>query len=218
MSVPSAPRPHAHTSLGAPNSTLRSRIPQPTSPARPQRSPSRTDNVLGIDLARPRSASPRPAPLSRMSPPARNRESLVASEDSHGQTVFLNVSSYILLLSVADLWFSAGAASDVQSLSAAHSSRSSFFARRPALLSSAPAYISATSFALSPPPARVHGHPELELHRLVHLPRLELVTDRPRLSALAVNSFGPLVDRPSADPGLCRGRRRRILPSPSPRS
>ncbi|KAG9104990.1 hypothetical protein FRC06_002911 [Ceratobasidium sp. 370] len=92
--VSPAPRPHAHTSLGAPSSSLRSRIPQPTSPARvptrPQRSPSRADNVLGIQLARSRSTSPRPAPLNRASPPARNRESLVASEDSFGQTVFLN--------------------------------------------------------------------------------------------------------------------------------
>ncbi|KAG8719199.1 hypothetical protein FRC08_003427 [Ceratobasidium sp. 394] len=90
MSVSPAPRPHAHTSLGAPSSSLRSRIPQPTSPARPHRSPSGADNVLGVELVRSRSASPRPAPLNRASPPARNRESLVASEDSYGQTVFLN--------------------------------------------------------------------------------------------------------------------------------
>ncbi|KAG8725253.1 hypothetical protein FRC12_024204, partial [Ceratobasidium sp. 428] len=88
MSVSPAPRPHAHTSLGAPSSALRSRIPQPTSPARPQREPTR-ENALGVDFARSRSASPRPAPL-RASPAPRNRESVVASEDSFGQTVFLN--------------------------------------------------------------------------------------------------------------------------------
>ncbi|QRV75059.1 hypothetical protein RhiJN_03074 [Ceratobasidium sp. AG-Ba] len=89
MSVSPAPRPHAHTSLGAPSASLRSRIPQP-SPARPQRSPSRAEHGLAVELARSRSASPRPVPLTHPSPPVRNRESLVASEDSFGQTVFLN--------------------------------------------------------------------------------------------------------------------------------
>ncbi|KAG9095162.1 hypothetical protein FRC07_011137, partial [Ceratobasidium sp. 392] len=89
MSVSPAPRPHAHTSLGAPSSSLRSRIPQP-SPVRPQRSPSRAENALGVQFARSRSASPRPAPLTSAEPPPRNRESVVASEDSFGQTVFLN--------------------------------------------------------------------------------------------------------------------------------
>ncbi|KAF8666810.1 hypothetical protein RHS04_09406 [Rhizoctonia solani] len=92
MSVSPLPRQHAHTSLGAPNSSLRTRIPKATVT---HRSPSRAglNKELGAQLTRSRSTSPRPAPLTYNSPPARNRESIVASEDSHGQTIFLNVSN-----------------------------------------------------------------------------------------------------------------------------
>lgn len=103
MSVSPAPR-HAHTSLAVPNSALRSRIPKPASPSRPQRSPSRAasaaggpDHSLGVQFLRPRSTSPRPAPLAHANPPVRDRQSLVASEDSFGQTVFLSVSLFSLL-------------------------------------------------------------------------------------------------------------------------
>ncbi|CAE6416223.1 unnamed protein product [Rhizoctonia solani] len=89
MSVSPLPRQHAHTSLGAPNSSLRTRIPKATVA---HRSPSRAGGKKepGAQLIRSRSTSPRPAPLAYNSPPARNRESIVASEDSHGQTIFLN--------------------------------------------------------------------------------------------------------------------------------
>ncbi|CAE6516040.1 unnamed protein product [Rhizoctonia solani] len=89
MSVSPLPRQHAHTSLGAPNSSLRTRIPKATVN---HRSPSRagSNKQPGAQLIRSRSTSPRPAPLAYNSPPARNRESIVASEDSHGQTIFLN--------------------------------------------------------------------------------------------------------------------------------
>ncbi|KAG8763602.1 hypothetical protein FRC11_000861 [Ceratobasidium sp. 423] len=89
MSVSPLPRQHAHTSLGAPNSSLRTRIPKATVP---HRAPSRagSNKQPGAQLIRSRSSSPRPAPLAYNSPPARNRESIVASEDSHGQTIFLN--------------------------------------------------------------------------------------------------------------------------------
>ncbi|CAE7121334.1 unnamed protein product [Rhizoctonia solani] len=89
MSVSPLPRQHAHTSLGAPNSSLRTRIPKATVA---HRSPSRAggNKEPGAQLIRSRSTSPRPAPLAYYSPPTRNRESLVASEDSHGQTIFLN--------------------------------------------------------------------------------------------------------------------------------
>ncbi|KAJ1307535.1 hypothetical protein OPQ81_001632 [Rhizoctonia solani] len=89
MSVSPLPRQHAHTSLGAPNSSLRTRIPKATIA---HRSPSRAGGRKepGAQLIRSRSISPRPAPLAYNSPPARNRESIVASEDSHGQTIFLN--------------------------------------------------------------------------------------------------------------------------------
>ncbi|CAE6410249.1 unnamed protein product [Rhizoctonia solani] len=89
MSVSPLPRQHAHTSLGAPNSSLRTRIPKATVA---HRSPSRAGGKKepGAQLIRSRSTSPRPAPLAYNSPPARNRESIVASEDSYGQTIFLN--------------------------------------------------------------------------------------------------------------------------------
>ncbi|CAE6454982.1 unnamed protein product [Rhizoctonia solani] len=89
MSVSPLPRQHAHTSLGAPNSSLRTRIPKATVA---HRSPSRAGGKKepGVQLIRSRSTSPRPAPLAYNSPPVRNRESIVASEDSYGQTIFLN--------------------------------------------------------------------------------------------------------------------------------
>jgi hypothetical protein len=94
MSVSPLPRQHAHTSLGAPNSSLRTRIPKATVA---HRSPSRAGGKKepGVQLIRSRSTSPRPAPLAYNSPPVRNRESIVASEDSYGQTIFLNVSNII---------------------------------------------------------------------------------------------------------------------------
>ncbi|CAE6431859.1 unnamed protein product [Rhizoctonia solani] len=89
MSVSPLPRQHAHTSLGAPNSNLRTRIPKATVA---HRSPSRAGGKKepGAQLIRSRSTSPRPAPLAYHSPPTRNRDSIIASEDSYGQTIFLN--------------------------------------------------------------------------------------------------------------------------------
>ncbi|CAE6415608.1 unnamed protein product [Rhizoctonia solani] len=89
MSVSPLPRQHAHTSLGAPNSSLRTRIPKATVT---HRSPSRAggNKEPAAQLIRSRSISPRPVPLAYHSPPTRNRESIVASEDSYGQTIFLN--------------------------------------------------------------------------------------------------------------------------------